>query len=325
MQTITRACILTVILLLCPFIPGANSAPPQTTAPAGQQTSAVTQVQMQNVMYRFADEIAVHILSMKGELAPTQPGGMPVFDDPSSFKMVFTSAEVSIDSQTLAKVLNRYVFAAADAPVKDASVEIAGNVLKIKGILPSKGGVPFETDGTLSVTPQGEIRVHSEKIKMLHMSVKRIMKALGITVAEMVSTRKVRGVRVDGDDLLLAPDQIFPPPQFQGHVTAVRMEGNQIIQVYGNAANATGSKVSGNWMAFRGGVIRFGKLTMQDADVQLIDLDPRDPFDFYLDHYVDQLAAGYQKITTSFAIRAYMKDYDKLPKAQPKRNTRGTS
>src|ERR1700683_4794489 len=112
MQTITRACILTVILLLCPFIPGANSAPPQTTAPAGQQTSAVTQVQMQNVMYRFADEIAVHILSMKGEFAPTQPGGMPVFDDPSSFKMVFTSAEVSIDSQTLAKVLNRYVFAA---------------------------------------------------------------------------------------------------------------------------------------------------------------------------------------------------------------------
>jgi hypothetical protein len=78
-------------------------------------------------------------------------------------------------------------------------------------------------------------------------------------------------------------------------------------------------------MAFRGGVIRFGKLTMQDADVQLIDLDPRDPFDFYLDHYADQLAAGYQKMTTSFAIRAYMKDYDKLPKAQPKRNTRGAS
>jgi hypothetical protein len=157
------------------------------------------------------------------------------------------------------------------------------------------------------------------------MSVKGIMKALGITIAGMVSTKKVRGVSVDGDDLLLAPDQIFPPPQFQGRVTAVRMVGNQIIQVYGNAANATGSKVPGNWMAFRGGVLRFGKLTMQDADMELIDLDPRDPFDFYLDHYVDQLAAGYQKITTSFGIRAYMKDYDKLAKAQPKRTARGTS
>jgi hypothetical protein len=40
---------------------------------------------------------------------------------------------------------------------------------------------------------------------------------------------------------------------------------------------------------------------------------------------VDQLAAGYQKITTSFGIRAYMKDYDKLAKAQPKRTARGTS
>ncbi len=133
-------------------------------------------------------------------------------------------------------MLNTYVFAAADAPVKHASVEIAGQVIKIKGILPSKGGVSFETDGTLSATPDGEIRVHSEKIKMLHMHVKGIMKALGITVAGMISTKKMQGVRADGDDLLLTPDQIFPPPHFQGRVTGVRIEGDNIIQIYGTAA-----------------------------------------------------------------------------------------
>ena len=310
-----------ITLLLAALATPIRSSRAQSN-PQSQQVPAATQVEMQNVMYRFSDEIAVHIVRMKGQLAPSQPGGIPTFDTPASFNMTFNSAEVAIDSETLAKVLNTYVFAAADAPVKRASVEIAGQVIKIKGILPSKGGVSFETDGTLSATPNGEIRVHSEKIKMLHMQVKGIMKALGITVAGMISTKKVQGVRADGDDLLLTPDQIFPPPHFQGRVTNVRIEGNNIIQIYGAAPAPADSKSSGNFMAFRGGTIRFGKLTMQDADVQLIDLDPRDPFDFFLDRYLDQLSSGYQKITPSFGVRAYMKDYDKLPKAPPKRGKR---
>jgi hypothetical protein len=34
--------------------------------------------------------------------------------------------------------------------------------------------------------------------------------------------------------------------------------------------------------------------------------------DFYLDHYKDQLAAGYTKITTSFQLHVFLKDFDKL-------------
>ena len=50
-------------------------------------------------------------------------------------------------------------------------------------------------------------------------------------------------------------------------------------------------------MAFRHGDMRFGKLTMHDADLIMIDMDPRNPFDFFLDHYQDQLVAGYTKST----------------------------
>jgi len=48
-------------------------------------------------------------------------------------------------------------------------------------------------------------------------------------------------------------------------------------------------------MYFRGGRLRFGKLTMQDTDLMLVDAAPADPFRFNLAEYARQLVAGYSK------------------------------
>ncbi len=69
-------------------------------------------------------------------------------------------------------------------------------------------------------------------------------------------------------------------------------------------------------MAYRGERLRFGKLTMSDTDLTLIDLDPQDPLDFYLAHYQNQLVAGYTKSTPNFGLRAYFRDYNKLTPKQ---------
>jgi hypothetical protein len=53
---------------------------------------------------------------------------------------------------------------------------------------------------------------------------------------------------------------------------------------------------------------------MTDADMWLIDADPRDPFDFFPDHYLDQLVAGYSKTTKAGGLRVYMPDFDKAAK-----------
>jgi hypothetical protein len=54
---------------------------------------------------------------------------------------------------------------------------------------------------------------------------------------------------------------------------------------------------------------------MTDADMTLIDMDQADPFDFYIDRYLAQLAAGYTKITSNFGLRVYVKDLNKLPRS----------
>jgi hypothetical protein len=58
---------------------------------------------------------------------------------------------------------------------------------------------------------------------------------------------------------------------------------------------------------------------MHDADLVMIDMDPGDPFDFLLDHYQEQLVAGYTKSTPEYGLRTYTKDYNKLRNRSPKK------
>jgi hypothetical protein len=71
---------------------------------------------------------------------------------------------------------------------------------------------------------------------------------------------------------------------------------------------------SHNFMYYRGGTLRFGKLTMADADLMLVDDDPRDPFDFSPAQYKDQLVAGYSKITPDNGLVTHMPDLSDIAK-----------
>ncbi len=271
----------------------------------------VVHVQMRNVLYRMTQRTSVHITRLEGELRPTRAGAVPSFDDDHSFLIDIRSAEISIAADTLATVLNQHIFAASDSPLKNLQIAADGDRLKIKGKLHSKGDLPFEMEGTLSATPEGEVRIHAEHIKAAHLPVKGLMDLLGIKVADLIKTNKVRGLRVDNDDLLLNATAILPPPQIEGRVTAIAIRGNEIVQTFGAKPPSTRLPYR-NFMSYQGGQLKFGKLTMSPTDLVLIDPDPRDPFDFFFVHYKDQLVAGYTKNTPQDGLRVYMPDYGKL-------------
>jgi hypothetical protein len=278
------------------------------TAPEG-----AVHVQMHNVMYHFTDNVAVHLRNVAGALIPTTPGQAPVFDDKKSFTLEITAAEIAMEPQSLANVLNGNVFADKDAPLKDIEIRIEKGRLKVKGKLHKKGDIGFETEGQLSATPDGKIRLHADKIKALHLPVKGLMDLFGLDIADLIKTGKVRGVKVEKDNLILDPGEILPPPRISGQVTAIRLEGNNIVQIFGAPQKYSWAHMTAqNYMAYSGNRLQFGKLLMTDTDMVIIDPDPRDPFDFYLDHYKEQLVAGHTKTTPSFGLRVYMVDFNKL-------------
>jgi len=280
----------------------------QTRAAPQPEAVAVT---MHNVQYHFTGRISVHIYELSGWLSATHPNPFPIFDDPRSFVLHIDAANMSLTTQAMASILNDYVFAAHDAPLKDISITATGNSLKITGKLHSKGDIPFEEEGVLSLTAEGEIRIHSDKVKAAHLPVKGLMDLLGVDISDLVSTNKIHGVRAEKDDLLLNLEQILPLPRIEGRLTAIQVKGQQIVEYFGKRLPPL---PPGNYMTYRGGRLRFGKLTMSDTDMVLIDMDPRDPFDFYLVHYKDQLVAGYTRTTPAFGLRVFLRDYNKLGK-----------
>lgn len=313
-KTRTPLPFIVLLLLACVSLPKLGQAQSKTPS-----ESRDVHIAMKNIMYHYSSPVAVHILQLQGELLPAKAGNIVVFDDKNSFTLSLASAEIAIGCGDLARVLNEKVFSAAAAPIKAVTIESKNNQLIVRGKFHQKGDVPFETVGTLSANGDGRIRLHSQRVKAAHLPVKGIMDLMGIDLARLINTDKIQGIAVDKDDLIIDPQQVLPAPRIQGKVTAVRIQGNDIVQVFGSeqTPNAV-SKQSGNFIALHDGEVRFGKLTMRDSDIVMVDLDERDPFDFYIDHYQQQLVAGYTKTTPELGLRVYMRDFGKLNSRTPR-------
>jgi hypothetical protein len=261
---------------------------------------AETQVEMVNVNIHLDPELIVHIRRLVGGFLPTRKGQPPTFDDKLSYIVVIDSGEVGVSMAGMTHAMNTYVFGEPDAPLKNLRLSSEGSQIRQEGTLKKGIGIPFEIVGTISATPDGKIRAHPTQMKAEHIPVKGLLKLFGLDMAKLINTRKTKGVSVDDNDIILDPERMLPPPQMRRRITAVRVQGDELIQIFGNETrNPAVERPRSNYMAYRGGILRFGKLTMNDVDMQLIDADPSNPFEFFPDHYNEQLVAGYSKTTPS--------------------------
>src|SRR5579864_3153146 len=152
----------TLCVLLCAAAPGIVFS---QDSPVNGKQEGMVQTQMSNVTFHLSESVAVEIKSMNGELVPLGKNEFPVFDDKNSFNLRISAAEIAIDSSNLANVLNSYVFAGPHSPLTELSILVEKGRLKVKGKLHDKGDIPFETEGILTPTADGKLRLHSEKIK----------------------------------------------------------------------------------------------------------------------------------------------------------------
>ena len=303
-----------LFILLCT---AATEIAASQNTPNNDKQEGTVQTQMRNVTYHFSDTVVVEIKWLNGELVPLGKNEFPIFDDKDSFNLRISTAEIAIDSSNLANVLNSYVFARPHSPLTGLSIIVEKGRLKVKGKLHDKGDHPFETEGILVPTADGKLRLHSEKIKAMHVPVKGLMDLFGIDLGGLIKEGKVPGVRAEEDDLILDLEQILPPPHIEGKVVSVRIDGDKIIQSFGGSEAKPVKNISaGNYMAYKNNRLRFNKLVMNDVDLILIDMDPSDPLDFYLEHYKEQLSAGYTKTTLDSGLRVFIKDFGKLHAAK---------
>jgi hypothetical protein len=220
----------------------------------------------------------------------------------------------------MSALMNSHVLAYEGSPVKNVQIAIQGDRLVQKGTVRKGVDLPFEIEGSLGATPEGEVKLHAEKIKAARLPVKGLLHVFGQDLADLVKTAGARGMRVEGDDIILAPRALTPPPHLEGRVTRVVIMSGKIVQFFDSGRHLPALQPpvpKSAYIYHRNGVLRFGKLTMNDADLQIVG-DRPGVFEFFQREYKKQLVAGYSKNTAANGLVAHMADYSRFRK-QPVR------
>ena len=280
-------------------------------------------MEMRNVDLHINPHDVMRIRWLRGQVRATQEGAVPWLDKPASFRVRATSGQVALDGNAITALLNEIAFNYPGAPIKHLRVTIENGSVVQSGTLHKGVDIPFQMWSAPVLQPDGLLRLHSDRLRIFGVNGLTLMHALGLHLEKFMDLSKARGVSVKGDDIYLDPLQVTPPPLIEGKLIAVRIEGALMVQEFARTTDDTifGTFVkpdsgSHNFIYFRGGTLRFGKLTMTDTDLLIRDLDESDPFDVYFPEYNRQLVAGHTNNLANYGLRAWMVDYGKLASAQ---------
>jgi hypothetical protein len=282
---------------------------PRPVATAGTTPGPVS-IDFQNVNFRLGSGIVLEVRHLQGALVGLKADAPPLFDDVRSYSLRIDAGEVAMTPASMTALLNNRTFNYDGAPITDINVSIEDGHVKQTGTLHKGIPVPFTIIADPAVTREGRIRLRPVSVKAAKVPVARFMNLFRLELDDLVSSNPARGFEARDNDFILIPDRLLPDPKVTGRLTGVRIEGNRIVQTFGSSRPAPASGGNKNYMHYRGNVLRFGRLTMTNTDLLLIDADPADPFDFAPGDYVKQLVAGYSKNAPDGSLTAYMPDFD---------------
>jgi hypothetical protein len=276
---------------------------------------------MRNVDLGVTDRVTIRVHTLHGEVLRTNPDRPATLDDPLSFKIRVTGATVALTGADLGAILNTVVFAYPGAPLRDLEMRTDGDQIIQTGIMHKGVDLRFRLRGTLALMPDGRVRIHPTAMRILGINGEKALNLVGLHLDNVLDLKGAKGASVKGDDLFLDPTLILPPPAIDGRLASIHIDGPDVVQefvrlpddsVFGHYVRA--DTTDHNFIYFRGGELRFGKLLMNDTDLRIVDADPATPFDMNLPHYSQQLIAGRSRTLSNLGLVVYMPDYATLKK-----------
>ena len=272
-------------------------------------------VDMRNVDMHVSDDITLHITRLQGHFAAVGRSS-PFLDNKRSYTVDVDAGEIALGLDSLNRVMARSLGGDKSNLRKVRVWFNPDGTLGQSGVIDSKVNVPFRSKAVVSVTSDGRIRISTTSVSSKGVPLTPVMKVLGFHMDSLVKVAPGTGVVTDGNDFILDPSQLLPAPAVRGRVTAVRIANNRLVQTFGSGnAAPDASGLSPNHIYWRNGELAFGKLTMTETDLELVDTDPSDPFDFSIDHWNEQLVAGYSKTMPNRGLKAHLPDYNDLRRA----------
>jgi hypothetical protein len=285
--------------------PGSGASIPGTPAVPSASDLAPTLVYAHNIQLRKGPDFRIYIVWISGQMLRTKANVNPSFDDPESFILQIEKGVIHANIGDICKYLNST--AAKDTPLKNIDIQPDGQLIKIHGTVKKVISLPIEIVGSLAATPDGRVRLHVQHISVLKIPVKGLLGTFDVKLSDLVHSTNVPGVTTSDNDIVFDTEKLLPPPHIRGQLTTVRVKVPDIEVIYGNVPNdPTQLAQWHNFIRFHNGAVDFGKLTMHNVDLTMIDAANEPWFDLDLVNYQNQLVNGDTRMTAQAGLEIYM-------------------
>lgn len=281
-----------------------------------------TYMLLKNLNFRLSDEIDLKVYELVGEAIPLKPYEIVNFDDVNQFVIDILQADVFLETRILEYIFNNLVFNYEGSPLRNLKmkfVEIPGEAerrLLLSGDMKLVMWIGFEMLAKMSLDTDNVLFViEAEKIKSLgNPMTKPLLDLVGLDLEKLLPVPSGRGITMKGNRIIVEPFAIFPPPRIGGYITQMQLLDKGLRLKFDNPFKVNfpelPEKKVRNFLFLYQGDVKFGKLRMVDTRLQMIDLDQKDDFDFYLKKYFIPLVKGYSKIKSDASVVAYIPDFE---------------
>lgn len=287
------------------------------------RSRAGTYMKLSNLNFRLTDVIHLQVKELVGEAVPKTRNGIVNFDDIHSFRIDVLSGEVFVRTEIMEYIFNNLVFKYEGTPLRNMKLEFFDDEdngkpvkkLRLKGDMKLVVWLGFEMVGKIYLDREKTlIVIEAERIKSLGLPyTKTLLDTVGLNMEKLLPVPSGRGITMMGNKIIVEPFKIFPPPQMGGYISDMRVQsgGLQLFFSGKTMVNfpALPVKDAKNYLFLYQGDVKFGKLMMVDARLQMVDMSQKSDFDFYLQKYLVPLGAGYSKILRDGSVVAYIPDY----------------
>lgn len=259
-----------------------------------------------NLLLRKGPDFRVYVRWLQGEMTRLKREVNPSFDDPESFCLNIRTGVLRANIGDIAHYLNNGL---NDAPLKNINLTGKDDEVRLTGTLRKAVPIPVELVGKLSAMPDDRIRIHVTKLNVLKIPFKALLGLLRVSVSDLFKSNSIDGIEVRDNEIYFDTQKLLPPPHIKGHLTAVRVANPDLEEVFGDAQEQVDRVEEWrNFLRLRGGTIDFGKLTMRNVDLIMIDISKDQWFDLDLTNYQKQLTNGFTRVTPESGLQIFMPD-----------------
>lgn len=305
--------------ILTLFVSGCGQSPLSSSPDKGDKVvmknpqGRVTGFYTKNVMYRVDEDIVIGMPNLNADIQVFEPNQPFIPANAEDYVVRVHTGDFIIDQESMAHIFNKYELNYPECPLSDLTIEAKQGKLKMAGKL-RKGiplPLPFEMEGALRPNGKGQLVLTPESVKSAGIPVKGLMNLIGLEVANLMNARPNGGMKVEGNDIIIYPDKLLPPPAVSGFASGVKVEPGKVIITFDDQVRREVPPLpepwAQNWILMYGGNVLINNHLIMDAAMQMIDLNPSDPMHYYMPLYREQLEAGFT-VATKNATIAYLPD-----------------